>query len=137
MPAQAGKDVLLKLDVANDGVFVTVGGLRATRIAFNAATVDVTNVESVGRWRELLAGAGVRSATISGGGVFKDDAADAAIRAAFFAGETKTWRIVAPDFGEIDGPFVIVGLDYAGEHDGEATYELSLSSAGAMSFTAI
>ena len=137
MPAQPGKDLLLKLDLADTNIFTTVGGLRATRIAFNAAQVDVTTTESAGRWRELLAGAGARSASVTGSGVFKDDAADAAIRAAFFNGQIKTWRLILPDFGTIDGPFLITGLDYAGDHDGEATYELSLASAGALTFTAL
>lgn len=137
MAAQAGKDLLLKLDLLGDGVFVTVGGLRATRIAMNAAAIDVTSIESAGRWRELLAGAGVRSASITGAGVFKDDAADEAIRAAFFNGELKNWRVIIPDFGEIEGAFLLVSLEYAGDHDGEATYEVSLSSAGALSFTSV
>lgn len=137
MPAQSGKDLLLKIDLANDGVFVTIGGLRATRITFNATSVDVTSLESTGGWRELLAGAGVRSASLAGSGVFKDDAADATIRAAFFAGEIKNWRVVIPHFGQIDGAFHVAELDYAGDHDGEATYALALASAGALTFTAI
>ena len=75
MGAQKGKDLLLKLDIG--GTFVTVAGLRARQIAFNAETVDVTHAESAGRWRELLAGAGVRRAGISGSGIFKDEASDA------------------------------------------------------------
>jgi hypothetical protein len=35
--------------------------LRARTLVFNAATVDVTDTESVGRWRELLDGAGVKT----------------------------------------------------------------------------
>ena len=59
MAAQKGKDLLLKL--ANDtGTFVTVAGLRTRQISFNSETVDVTHSESNGRWRELLAGAGVQ-----------------------------------------------------------------------------
>ena len=50
------------------GVFETIAGLRATRITFNAETVDVTNLGSAGRWRELLAGAGVRVAAIAARG---------------------------------------------------------------------
>ena len=62
MAAQRGKDLLIKLDMTGTGDFETVAGLRATRISFNAETVDVTNLGSAGRWRELLSGAGVRSA---------------------------------------------------------------------------
>ena len=50
MAAQKGKDLLLKLDTGS-GSFETVAGLRATRISFNAETVDVTNLGSEGRWR--------------------------------------------------------------------------------------
>ena len=44
--------------------------------------------------------------------------------------------MVIPDFGTVEGPFQVTGLEYSGSHNGEATYELSLASAGALSFTA-
>ena len=72
MAAQKGKDLLIKLDLTGAGQFETVAGLRATRISFNAETVDVTSLESQGGWRELLGGSGVKAASISGSGVFKD-----------------------------------------------------------------
>ncbi|MBV6636843.1 MAG: phage major tail protein, TP901-1 family, partial [Mameliella sp.] len=62
MAAQNGKDLLIKVDVS--GTFETLAGLRATRISFNAEQVDVTTLESTGGWRELLAGAGVKSASL-------------------------------------------------------------------------
>lgn len=134
MAAQRGKDLLIKLDMTGAGVFETIAGLRATRIAFNAETVDVTNLGSQGRWRELLAGAGVRSAAISGSGVFRDEATDERARAIFFAGEIPAIQVVIPSFGVVTGPFQITGLEYSGSHDGEAVYELSLASAGAVTF---
>ena len=72
MVAQKGKDLLLKID--DGGSFVTVAGLRSKRIAFNSETVDITDADSAGRWRELLAGSGVQRAAISGSGIFKDAA---------------------------------------------------------------
>lgn len=137
MAAQRGKDLLIKLDMTGDGIFETVAGLRATRITFNAETVDVTNLGSEGQWRELLAGAGVRSAAISGSGVFRDAATDERARAIFFAGETPRFQVIIPDFGVVEAPFQITSIEYAGQHDGEATYDLSLASAGAVSFTAL
>ena len=56
MTAQAGKDMLLKIEGA-PGAFTTVAGLRARTISLNARTVDATDGDSAGRWRELLAGA--------------------------------------------------------------------------------
>ncbi|GMG81233.1 phage major tail protein, TP901-1 family [Paralimibaculum aggregatum] len=134
MTAQKGKDLLIKLDETGSGSFVTVAGLRASRIALNAETVDITTADSAGQWRELLAGAGVRSASLTGSGVFKDAAADAALRRVFFDAGLPEFQVVIPDFGTISGPFQLTGLDYAGEHDGAATYELSLVSAGLLSF---
>ena len=61
MAAQAGKDLLLKLDDGL-GAFITVAGLRTRQLTFNADSVDITSQESSGRWRELLAGAGIRRA---------------------------------------------------------------------------
>jgi TP901-1 family phage major tail protein len=66
MTAQKGKDLLLKVDTDGAGSFATVAGLRARMLAFNAAPVDVTDQESAGRWRELLEGAGIKTARVSG-----------------------------------------------------------------------
>lgn len=132
MSAQKGRDLLLKVEDAAS--FVTIAGLRARRLAFNAETVDITDAESSGRWRELLAGAGIQRAALSGGGLFKDQASDALARSLFFAGEIRNWQVVIPDFGTVSGPFQIVALEYAGRHDGEMTFEIALESAGALSF---
>lgn len=137
MTAQAGKDLLLKLDADATGAFTTVAGLRATRISLSTASIDITNADSPERWRELLAGGGQRTATLSGSGVFKDTTADASARSLFFQGALRPWQAIIPDFGTLEGPFQITALDYAGDHDGEATYELTLASAGALSFTAL
>lgn len=136
MPAQKGKDLLIKIDDGAGG-FVTVAGLRARQIAFNAEAVDVTHAESAGRWRELLAGAGVRRAAISGAGVFKDEASDARLRQVFFDGDIRAYQVIVPDFGVIQGPFQIASLEYRGDHAGEVTFEMAFESAGALSFTAI
>ena len=138
MAAQKGKDILLKIgDGESPEVFTTVAGLRARTISLNARSVDATDSDSAGRWRELLAGAGVRQASVSGAGVFRDATSDALIRAAFFAQSADNWQLVVPDFGVLEGPFLVAALEYAGEHEGEATYAIALASAGEISFTAL
>ena len=138
MTAQRGKDILLKIgDGASPETFTSVAGLRARTISLNAKTVDATDSDSAGRWRELLAGAGVKSASVSGAGIFRDAASDALVREAFFAQEARTWRLVVPDFGVLEGPFLVAALEYAGEHEGEATYALTLASAGAVTFAGL
>ncbi|MFO1136516.1 MAG: phage major tail protein, TP901-1 family [Rhodoblastus sp.] len=136
MAAQKGKDLLVKIDDGT-GAFVTIAGLRTRRLSLNADTVDATDAESVGRWRELLGGVGVRRASLAGNGVFKDQASDALVRQVFFDGAIRDWRIVIPDFGVISGPFQISSLDWRGEHAAEVTFDIALESAGALTFSAI
>ena len=137
MAVQSGKDLLVKLDMTGTLQFETIAGLRASRISFNAETVDVTSLESAGGWRELLAGAGVRSASISGSGVFRDATTDGRARQVFFDGEVPRFQVVIPDFGTVEGAFQITSLEYAGSYNGEATYEISMASAGVINFVAL
>lgn len=135
MSAQKGKDLLIKIGNGSDPeTFTAVAGLRATTLAFNAQTVDITNADSADAWRELL-DAGVKSATLSGNGVFKDAASDEALRAAFFNQTLSNFQIVIPNFGTVSGPFKITSLQYDGPYDGEVKISLSLASAGALTFT--
>lgn len=135
MAAQKGKDLLIKVD--QDGTFITVAGLRAKRLAFNAETVDITDAESSGRWRELLEGTGVQRASISGSGIFKDADSDELVRSAFFNGNIKNWEITIPDFGVITGLFQLTSLEYSGQHNGEISFEAAMESAGLLSFGAV
>jgi TP901-1 family phage major tail protein len=134
MSAQKGKDLLIKIDDGSG--FTTVAGLRTRRLAFNAETVDITHAESANRWRELLDGAGVKRASVSGRGLFKDAASDELVRGTFFDGAVKDYQVVIPDFGTVAGAFQITSLEFAGEHNGEVTFDLSLESAGELTFTA-
>jgi TP901-1 family phage major tail protein len=135
MTAQKGKDLLVK--IADGGGYTTVAGLRTRRLAFNAETVDVTHAESANRWRELLDGAGVKRASVSGRGLFKDASTDELMRQTFFDGTVVNYQIVIPAFGTMEGPFQITNLEFAGEHNAEVTYDMALESAGELTFTAM
>lgn len=132
MSGQKGRDVLIKIADGED--FVTVAGIRAKTISLNARSVDGTSGESPEAWRELIAGAGVKSASVSGAGVFKDAASDALMQQTFFAQSVANFQLLIPDFGAFAGPFLVEALDYSGDHDGEATFAITLASAGALSF---
>ena len=134
MAAQKGRDLLLKVDQTGTGTYQTVAGLRSHTLSFNAASVDVSHQESAGQWRELLAGAGLKSAGVRGSGIFRDAVSDEIIRGYFFDGVIRSWRIVVPDFGSVTGLFQITSLDFGGRHDSELTFDLSLESAGELIF---
>jgi TP901-1 family phage major tail protein len=110
--------------------------LRTRALAFNAAAIDVTDAESAGRWRELLAGGGIKRASVSGSGIFKDQASDANVRELFFGGTIRHWQLVLPDFGVVEGPFQITALEFSADHAGEVTFDIALESAGELTFTA-
>ena len=132
MSAKLGRDLLLRVD-SGDG-FKTVAGLRTKSVRFNAQTVDVTDSGSDG-WTELLPRAGIRSVSVTGSGVFRSRESDAAIRAAFFAGDSLDAQMILPGFGTISAPLMVTSLSYGGTFKGEATFEIGLASTGAASFT--
>ena len=146
MAAQKGKDVLIKINTSSS-TYVTVGGLRSSSITLNDETVDITNKDSLGT-RTLLAGAGVNSISISGSGVFTDSTSEVLVRTSFAAQQNtsdgssaqtpafKNFEFVVPDLGTYRGSFQITSVEYAGEHNGEATYSMSFESAGYIAFTA-
>lgn len=137
MAAQKGKDLLLKVDSDGLGSYSTVAGLRTRTVSLNAETIDITHQESAGEWRELLDGGGIKSARLSGSGIFKDSASDEIVRGYFFNGTVRAWQVVIPDFGTATGPFQVTSLEFAGRHDSELTFDLTLESAGEVIFAVI
>lgn len=137
MTAQKGSLVLVKI---GDGgtpteAFTTVGGLRTTRMVLNNQAVDASNKDS-GAWRTLLAGAGIRSMTISGNGIFTDAASEETVRGHAFANTIANYQLTFGNGDTLIAPFQIVSYERAGEYDGEETYSLTLNSAGTVTFTA-
>ena len=68
--------------------------------------------------------------------MFRDGTTDQRARQVFFDGEVPRFQVVIPDFGAVEGAFQITSLEYAGSYNGEATYEISMASAGVISFVA-
>ena len=133
MAGQRGRDILLKI-ADGAGGFTTLAGGRTSRIQLSAGMVDGTSADSAEAWRELIDGAGVKTARVTGRGVFKDAASDARMRAVFFAGEAPDWQLILPDFGILEGAFQITELSWSGAHDGEAEFSVTLESAGRLGF---
>jgi TP901-1 family phage major tail protein len=133
MAAQKGRDILLKMETSA-GVFTTIGGLRSKSFRLNEGAVDISDGDSAGQWRELLEGADIRSCSISGSGIFKDTAGEAAVLAAKLAGTHPVFQLIFPSLGTISGKFMISSLDFSGNYNGEANYSLSLESNGEVTF---
>lgn len=135
MTAQKGSLVLLK--IGNGGTpsetFTTVGGLRTTSFTHNNQTVDTTNKQS-GAWRELLDGAGTRSVSISGSGIFTDSAAEETLRGYAMANSIHNFELTFGNGDTLAGPFQITSYQRAGSYNDAETYSITLASAGQVSF---
>ena len=137
MAAEKGLAFLIKHgDGATTEVFTTIAAMRSTNLTINSETVEITNKDS-GGMRELLAGAGVRSMSLSGSGVFTKSAEQVLIQNEVLAGTISNYEIVFEPGDKFAGAFQCTSLEYAGEHNGERTYNMSFESSGAITVTAV
>jgi TP901-1 family phage major tail protein len=132
MPIERGSAFLLKIsDGAAPPAYQTMAGLRTTQLSINGEAVVVTNKGS-GGWRELLSGAGVRSVSVSGAGVFTGSAAEARLKAHALSGTLADYELSFEGGERMQGRFLVARLDYAGDFNGERSYTLALESSGAV-----
>jgi TP901-1 family phage major tail protein len=132
MPAEKGSAFLLKIgDGAAPPVYATVAGLRTTQMSVNGEPVNVTSKDS-GGWRELLSGAGVRSVSVAGSGIFTGSTAEARLKSNAIGGLIDDYELSFESGERMRGRFLLTRLDYAGDYNGERTYGLALESSGAV-----
>ena len=138
MAYQIGSQFLLKMDTAPTGgpTFTSIAALQTKQVRVQSDTVDVTNQDSPNKWRELLAGAGIKRVSISGRGVFNDTAGEGAVLTIVLNGTIKQWQAIVPSLGTFQGLMQVTQCEYSGEHAGEVQYNVSLESAGEITFTA-
>lgn len=130
MTAEKGSAFLLKIgDGATPPVYATVAGLRTTQMSVNGEIVNITSKDS-GGWRELLSGAGTRSVSISGNGIFTGSDAEVRIRDNALSGSLDDYELSFESGERMCGRFLVTRLDYSGDYNGERSYTLSLESSG-------
>jgi TP901-1 family phage major tail protein len=132
MTAEKGSAFLLK--VGNGAVpptYGTVAGLRATQLSINGEAVVITSKDS-GGWRELLSGAGVRSVSVAGSGVFTGSAAEARLKGNALSGLIDDYELSFESGERMRGRFLLTRLDYSGDFNGERSYTLALESSGSV-----
>jgi TP901-1 family phage major tail protein len=135
MAANLGSLFLLEIgDNATPTVYSRLGGLRSTGINFNAEFHDVTTKDEV-PVRTLLGG-GIKSYSISGAGVFVDDAATNSAIGIAHTGAPWKFRVTCPNGDTYAGMWAVKTYKRDGAHDGTEAYDLTLESAGAITFTA-
>jgi TP901-1 family phage major tail protein len=132
MAAQRGRDILLKIsDGASPGTFTSIAGLRSKTMTLNNETVDITTSDDA-PWRQLLGDTGLRSVSLSGSGVFEDDAAVNSCEELALNGNLQEFQIVFGNGDLFQGLFQVTSFEYGGEHTAEQTYSISLESGGVV-----
>lgn len=132
MAAEKGSAFLLKIgDGESPPTYSTIAGLRTTQLSVNGEPVAITNKDS-GGWRELLSGAGVRSVSVSGAGVFTGSDAELRIKNHALGGMIDAYELSFEGGDRMRGDFLVTRLDYSGDYNGERSYTLSLESSGAV-----
>jgi len=130
MAAEKGSAFLLKIgDGGAPPAFATIAGMRTTQLSINGEAVVITNKSSAG-WRELLPGAGVRSVSVTGAGVFTGSTAETRLKSQALSGGVDDFELTFESGERLQGRFLLTRLDYAGDFNGERTYSLSLESSG-------
>ena len=130
MAIEKGSAFLLKIgDGGQLPQFTTVAGMRTTQMQINGEPVVVTNKGS-GGWRELLSGAGVRSVSVAGSGIFTGSAAETRLKGHALGGVIDEYQVSFESGERVSGRFLVTRLDYAGDFNGERTYTLALESSG-------
>ncbi len=132
MAAEKGSAFLLKVgNGAAPPVYATVAGLRTTQLSINGEAVVITSKDS-GGWRELLSGAGARSVSVAGSGIFTGSAAEARLKGNALAGVLDDYELSFESGEKLRGRFLLTRLDYAGDFNGERSYALALESSGTV-----
>ncbi|GHC12515.1 phage major tail protein, TP901-1 family [Gemmobacter nanjingensis] len=141
MAKQKGRKLLIKIGngATPTEVFTVLCGLTSKTMTINNNEIDVTTADCTdpggAMWTEVLAGA--KRVSVSGNGLFKDEAAEATLNTlAMDDDPIANFQVIVPDFGTFRGGFFVSSVEYGGEQEGGVTYSLALASTGAVTFTA-
>jgi predicted secreted protein len=108
-----------------------VAGVQEKSVAINGEPIDVSSDENNG-WRKLLEVAGQNQVDISVSGVLKSTK----LKADWFAGaRTKPLVLTYPDGGVLSGVFFLATYNEAHPYSGASTFDGSLQSSGAVTYT--
>lgn len=140
MAKQLGRALLVKIgDGAATEAFTNLCGLNSKTLTINNSLIDVTTPDCTTpagiMWTESLNG--VKNITASGDAFFEDSVQELRMNTVAMQADPKcNFQIVIPAFGTYAGSFYIESLEFGGESQGGVTYAISLTSTGAVTFTA-
>lgn len=134
--AGKGRLFLLKVTAGVSPVsYTTVGGLRATSISIANEMVDITSKDNA-PWRKLLAGAGLRTISLAGSGIFTDSVAENLVRGWSLDGSMNSFQVIAENGDKFTGQFLVSKFEYTGNYNGAQEYSMAMEASDTVVFTA-
>lgn len=132
MPAQSGKLVLLGVKIAPATTYTDVLSARSNDLQFQHQSTDVS-VKGDDAWTSKLNT--TRTVTTSLEGVFLDTDYDVYLRQKGVDGTPFDGQIKTSNMDTFTGTFVITSMTIGGQLDGAETYNFSVESVGAVTYT--
>lgn len=130
-----GDAIVIKKGTSSAGTAIAAG--RTKSISLNSETVDVTTADDTNKWRQLLAGAGIKTMSVTMSGVIKDVATHDQMVDDQIAQTVDAYGIVVGTLGTFDGNFQLTSIELNGDHNGEAQYTITLESGGDITYAAV
>lgn len=137
--AQPGRLFLLEIDLTglSPTTYTAVAGLRLTDVTINGGPVDITNKGS-GGWQEMLPGAGVRSANLSGSGIMDTNTLapmQKLMQSALQGGTFVDACIVSGAGDKLFGTWAVDTFKRSGNYNDAETFEITLKSHGPVIYS--
>jgi len=76
----------------------------------------------------------VRNVTLAGSGIFTDTDSEKAVQNKALNNSIDNYEVLFESGDKFTGAFQVSRLEYAGDHNGERTYSVTLESSGQVSF---
>lgn len=131
------------LPLTNDGdgtleeSFENFAGIRSKSFTINSELIDITS-QDTDQWRKLADESGISSMSLSGSGLINDDRAYRRARTRMLTRKISNFRMIVNNDGDYyQGFFKIASLGGSGDYNAEATYDITVESSGAVSFTTV
>jgi len=134
MSSQKGRDLLLKIgNGADPEVFTTLGAARTVSMLLNNQPIESTTMGD-GGFQGLSAAAGIQALEPTLEGLFKDAAAEEALRLSAFERTAKNYQLLFPNGDLFEAFFVIHDYRRGGSFDGLETFSVTLGRSGGGTF---
>ncbi len=138
MGKEVGKNVILKVGngATPTEVFTALAGQRDAKLTINGQSIDVSD-KTTNNWGATLAGTLNATVTVSGFVSWPDTTGWDALRLKALAGSTVNFELVVNAAGDkFKGPFSITSFNIGGEQNSGTSYDITLESAGALTWVA-